>query len=172
VHTRLFLQAREDSRKCGKTAKLLKSPSIKLAVISNASLIRLEEVRKDLMEFDGVSVKMYAYKESTWQKVNRPHGSLELGEIRKDLHEFVDEYTGYLATETMLIDEINDGLQEIQGIAAELESLRPTKAYIAIPTRPPVEDWVRYADEEALNRAYQIFDDKIEVEYLIGYEGG
>lgn len=156
----------------GKTARLLKSLGIKLAVISNASLIWLEEVRKDLMEFDWVSVKMDAYKESTWQKVNRPHGSLKLGEIRKGLLEFADEYTGYLATETMLIEGINDGLQEIQGIAAKLESLSPTKSYIAIPTRPPAEDWVQCADEAALNRAYQVFDKRIdEVEYLIGYEG-
>jgi wyosine [tRNA(Phe)-imidazoG37] synthetase (radical SAM superfamily) len=35
-----------------------------------------------------------------------------------------------------------------------------------------VEKWAKPADEQAINRAYQIFDEKLKhVEYLIGYEG-
>jgi len=50
--------------------------------------------------------------------------------------------------------------------------LSPHRAYIAIPTRPPAESWVSPSNEEVLNRAYQIFAERVgEVEYLIGYEG-
>jgi wyosine [tRNA(Phe)-imidazoG37] synthetase (radical SAM superfamily) len=53
-----------------------------------------------------------------------------------------------------------------------LAQLKPVKAYLAIPTRPPSEMWVKPPDENAINRAYQIFTERISgVEYLIGYEG-
>jgi wyosine [tRNA(Phe)-imidazoG37] synthetase (radical SAM superfamily) len=48
------------------------------------------------------------------------------------------------------------------------------KAYIAIPTRPPAERWIKPAKEETLNVAFQVFAEKLganRVEYLIGYEG-
>ena len=47
-------------------------------------------------------------------------------------------------------------------------------AYLAVPTRPPAESWVRPAKEETLNGAFQVFSEKLgaeRVEYLIGYEG-
>ncbi|MDH5788245.1 MAG: radical SAM protein, partial [Candidatus Bathyarchaeota archaeon] len=62
-----------------------------------------------------------------------------------------------------------------QKIADFLESLeRLNRAYIAVPTRPPTENWVRTPKEEAVNRAFQVFSEKLgvdRVEYLIGYEG-
>ena len=53
-----------------------------------------------------------------------------------------------------------------------ISGLNPDTAYISIPTRPPAQNWVMPPAPEALNRAFQIFDEKIDhVEYLIGYEG-
>jgi len=86
--------------------------------------------------------------------------------------DFAGMFKGELATETMLIHGLNDGVEEAEKIADFLATLRPSKAYIAVPTRPPAEEWVRPADEQAINRAYQIFDGKLDhVEHLIGYEG-
>jgi wyosine [tRNA(Phe)-imidazoG37] synthetase (radical SAM superfamily) len=72
----------------------------------------------------------------------------------------------------MLIKGLNDSAEEVENVAEFLVDLNPDKAYIAIPTRPPAEKWVKPADERAINRAYQIFDERLRsVEYLIGYEG-
>jgi wyosine [tRNA(Phe)-imidazoG37] synthetase (radical SAM superfamily) len=50
--------------------------------------------------------------------------------------------------------------------------MQPVKAYVAVPTRPPAENWVRPPDEDVLNETFQIFNEKpFQVEYLIGYEG-
>ena len=44
-------------------------------------------------------------------------------------------------------------------------------AYLTIPIRPPAELWVRPPQESAINRAYQLLQDRIQrVEYLIGDE--
>lgn len=55
-----------------------------------------------------------------------------------------------------------------------MKELKPDIAYIAIPTRPPAEKWVRPANEKTINEAFQIFAKALgsgRVEYLIGYEG-
>ena len=75
-------------------------------------------------------------------------------------------------TETMLIAGVNDGDEHLREVAGFLGRLCPDTAYLAIPTRPPAEGWVRAPGEETLNRAYQILSEKVRrVEYLIGYEG-
>ena len=73
----------------------------------------------------------------------------------------------------MLIDGF-DYADELEKMGEFLSKLRPRKAYIAVPTRPPAERWVKPADERVVNRAFQVFSRKLgdgAVEYLIGYEG-
>ena len=50
--------------------------------------------------------------------------------------------------------------------------MSPDRSYLAIPTRPPAEKWVKPPLLEETNTAFQIFSGQIDrVEYLIGYEG-
>ena len=156
----------------GREIELLKPLGIKIAVISNASLMWREDVRSDLLGADWVSMKVDAVTEASWRRVNRPHGALEHRAFLEGMKEFAETFKGELATETMLIKGLNDGGKEAEEIADFLTDLRPEKAYVALPTRPPAEKWAKPADEQAINRAYQIFDEKLRhVEYLIGYEG-
>jgi len=112
-----------------------------------------------------------AVSESVWRRVDRPHGKLRLDEIMEGMRVFSQNFKGELVTETMLIDGINDGDEEIKNIASFISELNAKKSYISIPTRPPAED-VKPASEHKINAAYQIFREKVgKVEYLIGYEG-
>jgi len=156
----------------GREIELLKPLGIKIAVISNASLMWHEDVRSDLLEVDWVSLKVDAVTETLWRRVNRPHGALEHKAVLEGMEVFAKVFKGELATETMLIKGLNDSSREAEKISDFLTDLRPEKAYIALPTRPPAEKWANPADERAINRTYQIFDEKLKhVEYLIGYEG-
>lgn len=156
----------------GREIELIQPLGIKIAIISNASLMWREDVRSDLLDADWVSLKVDALSEGLWREVNRPHGSLKRDIILEGMNEFAKAFEGELATETMLIKGLNDSAEEVENVAEFLVDLNPDKAYIAIPTRPPAEKWVKPADERAINRAYQIFDERLRsVEYLIGYEG-
>ncbi|CAB49775.1 radical SAM protein [Pyrococcus abyssi] len=156
----------------GKEAGLLKDLGIKLAILTNSSLVWREDVRDDLQNFDLISLKLDAVTEKIWRRVDRPHKSLKLEKILEGMLILRDEFQGKLITETMLIN-INYG-NELERIADFLRELKPDKAYIAIPTRPPAEKWVKPASEEVIHLAYQLFAEAIgseKVEYLIGYEG-
>jgi len=156
----------------GKVIKLFRPMGIKIAVISNASLIWQKDVRNDLCKADWVSLKIDAVSEDVWRKIDRPHRSLQYDKILQGITDFSRIFTGKLATETMLIQKVNDTVHEVEKSAGFIGGLKNVKSYISIPTRPPAEKWVKSADEQAVNRAYQVFKEKsIDAEYLIGYEG-
>ena len=159
----------------GKEISLLRQIGIPIAVLTNASLLWREDVREDLLEADLVSLKVDAVNQALWMKINRPHKSLSLDKILDGIIDFAEAFRGTIISETMLIDMIeydDDELRKIAVFLGELAGLE--KAYIAVPTRPPTEKWVKPAKEETLNLAYQIFSERLgdeRVEYLIGYEG-
>ena len=156
----------------GEEIELLKPLGIKIAVITNSSLIWDKKVRDVLSKADWVSVKIDAISQNIWHKIDRPHGSLKLQKILKGILDFSDSFNGYLVTETMLIQDINDNSSELENIADFISNLNIKKSYLSIPTRPPAEKGVKPATEYKINSAYQIFKEKgIGVEYLIGYEG-
>ena len=156
----------------GREIELLKPLGIRIAVISNGSLIGREDVKEELMKADWVSLKVDSSQEEIWRRINRAHRALHLSSIQDGMLEFAEVYGGELATETMLVEGINDGDDHIREMADFLARLRPSTAYLAIPTRPPAEEWVQPPREDVINRAYQILSQKVDqVEYLIGYEG-
>jgi wyosine [tRNA(Phe)-imidazoG37] synthetase (radical SAM superfamily) len=154
------------------TIDLLRPLGIKIAVISNASLIWRPEVQTRLSAADWVSLKVDATNESVWRTVNRPQEHLGLEKILNGIRAFAKGFDGVLTTETMLLAGINDDPASIRGVADFLAEVDPDKAYLAVPTRPPAEPDVCAPDELAMVRAYDIFKSKkIDAEYLVDAEG-
>jgi len=150
----------------------LRPMGIKIAVISNGSLVWREDVRAALMKADWVSVKVDSVVPKVWRKINRPHRSLKLETALEGITTFAASFSGELTTETMLVKGINDTERDAEQIADFLCTLDPNTAYISIPTRPPAEESVQAPAEDAINRFYQVLSSQLErVEYLIGYEG-
>jgi wyosine [tRNA(Phe)-imidazoG37] synthetase (radical SAM superfamily) len=157
-----------------KEISALKQTGLPTAVITNASLLWRDDVKEDLRKADFISLKVDAVSENLWRKVNRPHKDLRLNMVLEGIQEFTESFQGTVVSETMLIGNIDYG-DEFERIAEFLKELKKlNKAYIAIPTRPPTENWVKRAKENVLNAAFQAFSKKLganRVEYLIGYEG-
>jgi wyosine [tRNA(Phe)-imidazoG37] synthetase (radical SAM superfamily) len=155
----------------GQAIELLKNLEIKVAVITNASLIGSSDVRQDLMKADWVCLKTDAVTQEVWKKVDRPHKTVKLDCILNGMLDFSSSFRGELTTGTMLVGNGNESEQECEKIADFLASLKPAKAFLSIPTRPPAER-IEQVTEHALNTAFQIFTSRsLNVEYLIGYEG-
>jgi len=152
----------------------LKQTGMPIAVITNASLLWREDAKEDLRKVDFISLKVDAVSEDLWRKVNRPHKGLRLNMVLESIQEFAEEFRGTVVSETMLIKGIDYG-NEFEKIAEFLTELKKlNKAYIAIPTRPPTENWVKRPKEDIMNDAFQAFSKKLgasRVEYLVGYEG-
>jgi wyosine [tRNA(Phe)-imidazoG37] synthetase (radical SAM superfamily) len=159
-------------RDLGREIERLRELGVRVAVITNASLIWRKDVRDDLMGADWVSLKVDSIREEIWRRINRPHRNLRLTEILDGALDFSESYEGELVTETMLVQGLNDGDDECRELSEFLARLSPARAYLSVPTRPPAETWVRPPDEGTVNRLYQILSGQVDdVEYLIGYEG-
>ena len=156
----------------GKEIDLLKPLGVKIAVITNSSLLWDENVRNDLMNADWVSVKIDTVDEKLWHKIDRPNGKLDLQKIITGIKTFASAFKGTLVTETMLVKGINDDIESIQKTAEIISQIKPEKSFILVPTRPPAEKFVEPPSEENLNIAYQIFCTLLsDVELLISNEG-
>lgn len=151
---------------------LLKQIGIPIAVITNASLLGDAAVRDALSLADWVSVKVDANEEAAWKKINRPHPRLTFEGFKEGLLAFASAYRGFLATETLMVEGVNDGAVLLQQNASLIATINPATAYISIPTRPPAMKSVKKPDEAAINRAYQIYTDAgLHSEMLLGFEG-
>ena len=156
----------------GTEIAMLKQFQKKIAVITNASLLWREDVRKDLAEADWVSVKIDAVDPNIWRKVDRPHGALDLSTILAGVIAFVQQYKGQLVTETMLVDGVNDSVEAIDKLAEFLARVRPQIAYLLVPTRPPAECNVRRPSNVRLLEAARAIRRAagVKVEWITGDE--
>lgn len=156
----------------GQMIELLKPLGIKIAVITNSSLLWREDVRTELALADLVSVKLDAADEKLWRKIDHPLRDLSLDIIMDGILLFAEKFKGELLTETMLVKGINDNADCLEQTASFLAKAKPSRAYLTVPTRPPADKRVMPPDESGINLAYQIYKKHLSnVEYLIGYEG-
>jgi len=158
----------------GETINLLRDLKLKIAVITNGSLLRNEQVRKFLSVCDLVSLKIDGGFSTIWKQVNQPVNELTWEEFTFGLKSFAKNFSGQIITESMLVKGLNDSEDNLETIAHFIGELKVTTAYISAPIRPPVKKWVTSPEENVFLKAYQIYskNDKIpKVELLINYEG-
>ena len=156
----------------GREIELVRELGIKIAVITNSSLIWREDVRDELARADWVSLKVDSVREDVWRRIDRPHGQLHLSQILDGALAFADTFSGRLVTETMLVEGVNDSTELLEELNEFLVRLEPETAYLAIPTRPPAEANVRAPDEAGITQAWSTLSGELDnVELLTGYEG-
>jgi wyosine [tRNA(Phe)-imidazoG37] synthetase (radical SAM superfamily) len=155
----------------GATIGSLRTLGIPVAVITNGSLLDREDVRADLARADWVSLKVDTAHERTWRRINRPHRGLRLGRLLDGMRAFAATFNGVLTTETMILNGLNDDEVELRATASFASELSPAACYLAVPTRPPAESWVRPPAEPVIARAYEVFRARNRcVELLVGLE--
>jgi wyosine [tRNA(Phe)-imidazoG37] synthetase (radical SAM superfamily) len=130
---------------------------LKVAVLTNGSLLWREDVRTELMSAAQVSLKVDTVDEEAWRHLNRPIGNLDLETVLDGMRHFAAEYRGDLVTETMLVAGLHDDEASLMRTAAFVSKLKPLCAYVAVPSRPPAEPWVRPPNPDDVHRAAEVF---------------
>jgi wyosine [tRNA(Phe)-imidazoG37] synthetase (radical SAM superfamily) len=154
----------------GRVIELLRPLGVKIAVITNGSLLGRDDVRADLALADWVSLKIDTVDAQQWRRLNRPAGVLELGPVLDGMLRFASEFVGELVTDTMLVRGINDAEDDVGATAAFVSRLRPLRAYLGIPTRPTADPHSAAPDEERFERGLRRFASSVPVvEALTGY---
>ena len=127
--------------------------SVRVAVLTNSSLLWRDDVQRDLASASYVSLKVDAATPRVWHRIDRPHPMLSFEQVVEGLLGFSRKYSGTIeiTTETMLVRGVNDEPSELGRIADLVARIEPSKAYIAVPTRPLAEPWVEPPPAERLD---------------------
>jgi len=148
-------------------------PPVRLAVITNGSLITEPDVWEALHLADWVSLKVDAPDEQLWRKIDRPARALAFEPLIERFTAFAGEFSGTCATETMLVDTLNTVGEVPDQLARRIAAIAPDLAYLSIPTRPPAEAWAMPPDEATVTAIYRTFSDAgIPVELNVTHEEG
>jgi len=105
----------------------------KIAVITNSSLMYMDDVIEDLLLADFVLAKLDAYSEKSLEIVNRPIKQITFNAILDGIKKFRSKYGGKLALQIMFIKENQNNAKEISEIAKEIN---PDEIQINTPLRP------------------------------------
>ena len=140
-----------------------------VAVITNGSLLFLEDVRHDLKKADVVLPTLDAGNEKTFKTINKPHGHIKYDAMLQGLVDFRSGYSGQIWLEVMLVKGLNDTEDELLNIRQAVDMIQPDRVYVVIPIRPPAESWVKPPDPVTILKAQQILGEAIP---LTGLESG
>jgi wyosine [tRNA(Phe)-imidazoG37] synthetase (radical SAM superfamily) len=148
-----------------------------IAVITNGALLYRPRVREELAAADAVLPNLDAGRAELYRKINRPHPEITFERHLEGLITFSHEYEVKMWPEVMLIRGLNDTEEALSELADAIRRIEPDKVHINLPTRPPVETWVRPPDAEGLMRTSAILGDIAHVVHpiegkidLSGYE--
>ena len=137
--------------------------STPIAVLTNSSLLSLDEVRKDLSEADVVLPSLDAITPTLFEYINRPHQSLKIEEIVSGLIQFRKEYRGQIWLEIVFCRGVNDDKEEIERLKIAIGRIQPDRVQLNTPTRPPAEDFVFPLTKDQLEEIRKKLGEKAEV---------
>jgi wyosine [tRNA(Phe)-imidazoG37] synthetase (radical SAM superfamily) len=151
--------------KLGELLKTLKKlhPDVKIAVLTNSSLIHLKEVREELYFADVILPSLDAALERSFKLINRPHSSIKLEEIIKGLIELRKEIKSVsidrqIWLEIFIVEGINTDDENISALKKACIDINPDRIQLNTLDRPGAESWVKPASKSTLEMIKQKLD--------------
>ena len=134
----------------------------KLLVLSNAALIDDKSMQRTLAKIDSVKLSLDAVSPEVFKKVDRPHESIKIENIKSGIVEFAKSYKGELIIEILFVAGINDTEEEISLLNAYLVNLKPLRIDIGTIDRPPAYG-VSAVSNERLDAIAHTFDSSLNI---------
>jgi len=128
---------------------------VPVAVITNGSLLFMDEVKEGLLGADLVCPSLDAVNQAVFETVNRPHPDLEIARIIEGIREFRRAFRGKVWLEVLLCRGINDNTADIQALKGAIEEIDPDLVHLNTVWRPGAEDYAYPVPEEKLRAIAQ-----------------
>jgi wyosine [tRNA(Phe)-imidazoG37] synthetase (radical SAM superfamily) len=143
--------------------KIKEITSTPVAVLTNGSLLSMDEVREYLSEADVALPSLDAITPALFEYINRPDPSLRIEEIISGLIQFRKEYRGQIWLEILFCRGVNDGREEIEKFKGVIEKIQPDRVQLNTPVRPPAEDFAFPLTLAQLEEIRERLGDKAEI---------
>ena len=136
---------------------------LRIAVITNSTLLYDSLVRKALLEADLIIPSLDAVDPEMFKQIDRPHADVKLNEIIAGLVALKKEFHGKLWLEIMLVSGVNDDLRHIQELKKIIQRINPDKIQINSPVRTTAEKNVFPVKKSKLEKIRKILGNKAEI---------
>ena len=134
-----------------------------MSVLTNATLLTEDRVRRDLLDADLVVPSLDAVTQSLFVQVNRPHASLRIDSIIRGLKAFRREFSAQIWLEIMLVRGINDSPAHIQKLKKVIGQIGPDKVQLNTVIRPPAEEVAQPLTPAEMEEIRSIFGENCEI---------
>lgn len=136
---------------------------IPVAVLTNGSLLWMEDVQEDLMAADVVIPSLDAGDDYLFQYVNRPHEGIPFDRMVAGLATFTRRFSGEVWLEVLLLAGITGISAETEKIAAIANGLGVARIQLNTATRPPADDYAIALSPEQLHELKGLFHGTVDV---------
>ena len=124
---------------------------LKVAVLTNSSLMHREDVRSELAKADVVVAKLDAPNPEIFGEINRPHPSINFKEMVEGMKKFREEFRGKYALQMMFVELNKDHAKEMRKLA---EEIGPDCVQIDTPLRRSPVKPLSYEEIEKIKRVF------------------
>ncbi|MBN1931369.1 MAG: radical SAM protein [Desulfobacterales bacterium] len=137
--------------------------TIPAALLTNATMLYLPEVRDAAAYADVVKVSLSAWNQASYELVNRPHPQLRFDRLVEGQKTFRSQFKGRLWMEVFLIAGINSIPADVRKIAALAKEIGPDRIQINTVVRPPAEDYATALSKEQMIALTHLFHPTAEI---------
>ena len=123
--------------------KIKEITDIPVAIVTNGTLLYMQEVRDDCAKADVVLPSLDAGDEATFGRINRPHPDISIEKLISGLCEFRKQYSGQIWLEVFLVESTNSYPEQIAKIKSAIQKIRPDKVQLNTSVRPTTEQNVK-----------------------------
>jgi wyosine [tRNA(Phe)-imidazoG37] synthetase (radical SAM superfamily) len=124
--------------------------SIPIAVLTNGTLLHLEEVRDELAQAHLVLPSLDAVTPGVFAGINRPHPALDIDTVIRGLAAFRAQFKGQIWLEVFIAKGINDSEAELAHLYRTINEIRPDRVQLNSLDRPPAVEDVQAVSLETL----------------------
>ncbi len=135
-----------------------KRPHIKIAVLTNSTLILNPSVWQALLKADLVLPSLDAVSKKAFSKINRPHKNVDAKEIAKGIEAFAKAFKGKIWLEVLILPGINDGESDLLELKEAIRRINPDGLQINTLDRPGTLADIKPASISDLERIAAFFD--------------
>ncbi len=129
-----------------------KRPNVPVAVLTNGTLLSAKQVRKELLNTDVVLPSLDAALDSPFQKINRPHHTIDIQEYINGLQKFRNEFKGMIWLEILIIPGYNDNETNLISLKNAFKKIRPDSIQLNTLDRPGAMGNLRAATRDELQK--------------------
>ncbi len=134
-----------------------------VAVLTNGSLLLLDEVREALTAADLVLPSLDAGTESMFRYINRPHSGIGFEEMVEGIKSFTSEFQGGVWLEVMILGGLPGNASNIASLASCAAGIGAARIQLNTAFRPAVERYAAPVGYSRLLKLKSLFPGHIEI---------